>query len=161
MAVLRHGAVAGAIGFVSVALLFVVVDVVAGRPVWYTPALLGGALFHGVTVPSDGVVAPGPVLAYSAAHLAVFVALGMTAAWFASLASRHRYLWFLVMNLFMLVLAHVSGVVLTLSARLQDIVSSWLVGGATMVAALAMAAYLVWAEPPLGRELREREFTEP
>jgi hypothetical protein len=29
------------------------------------------------------------------------------------------------------------------------------------VAAFAMAADLVWAEPPLGRALREREFTEP
>lgn len=161
MTVLWHGAAASAIGFASVVLLFVAADAFAGRPVFYTPALLGGALFYGVTGPADVVVTLAPVLAYSAAHLVAFLVLGMIAAGFAALASRYHYVWFLVMNLFLLVLAHASGIVLTLSASLQDVVSAWLVGGATAVAGLAMAAYLVWAEPPLGRELREREFTEP
>jgi hypothetical protein len=160
MAVLRHGVVAGAIGFATVVLVFVLADALTGRPLCYTPALLGGVLFHGVTAPADVAVAVVPVLAYSAVHLVVFIALGMLAAWLAGLAGRHRYIWFLVMNLFILVLAHVSGVVLTVSASLQNAMSPWLVGGATAVAALAMAAYLVWAVAPVRRELREREFAE-
>jgi hypothetical protein len=159
--VLRHGVIAGVIGFASVALVFVLADAVMGRPVCYTPSLLGGALFHGATSPEDVAVTLAAVLAYSAAHLAAFLALGMLAAWFAALASRHHYVWFLVMNLFLIVVVHVSGVVLALSASLQDVVSTWLAGSATAVAALAMAVYLIRVEPPLRRELREREFAEP
>jgi hypothetical protein len=156
----RHGVAAGAIGFVTIALFFVVTDALAGRPTFYTPALLGGALFYGVTSPSDVVVAVAPVLAYSAVHLIAFLVLGVIAAGFAWVASRHRHVWFIVMNLFLLIIVHASGVVMTLTQSLQGVVSGWLVTGATAAAASTMAAYLIWASPPLRRELREREFPE-
>jgi hypothetical protein len=156
----RYGAIAGAIGFATVVLFFVATDAIAGRPLLYTPALLGGALFYGVTSPSEVTIAPAPVLAYTAVHLFAFLILGSLAAGFASMASRHRHLWFLVLNLFILVLAHASGVVLTLTESLQGVVSAWLVTGATGTAAVAMAVYLLWANPPLRRELREGEYRE-
>jgi hypothetical protein len=40
------------------------------------------------------------------------------------------------------------------------VVSAWLVGTGTAIAAVAMAAYLLWDNPPLRRELREREYPE-
>jgi hypothetical protein len=150
----------GIIGFASVVLVFAAADAITGRPIFYTPALLGGALFYGVTRPSEVTIAPAPVLAYTGVHLLVFLALGAVAAGFASLASRHRHLWFLVVNLFILILAHVSGVVLTLTESLQGVVSAWLVAVATTAAAAAMAAYLIWVNPPLRRELRDREYRE-
>jgi hypothetical protein len=156
----RYGAIAGAIGFATVVLFFVATDAIAGRPLLYTPALLGGALFYGVTSPSEVTIAPAPVLAYTAVHLFAFLILGSLAAGFASMASRHRHLWFLVLNLFILVLAHASGVVLTLTESLQGVVSAWLVTGATGTAAVAMAVHLLWANPPLRRELREGEYRE-
>lgn len=150
----------GVIGFASVVLVFTVADLIAARPILYTPALLGDALFYGVTRPSEVTVAPGPVLAYTSAHLLVFLVLGAVAAGFASIASRHAHVWFLVVNLFILVLTHASGVVLTLTESLQGIVSAWLVGGATLAAATTMTAYLLWAYPSLRRELGEREYPE-
>jgi hypothetical protein len=159
--VFRHGATAGAIGFVTIVVCFGIADAFAGRPIFYTPALLGGALFQGVTTPADVAVVPGPVLAYSVAHLVVFLVLGLIAAAFASLASRYRYIWFLVTNLFLLVIVHVSGVVIGLTEGLQGVVSAWLVAGATAAAAGAMAVYLVGVSPPLRRELREPQFPEP
>jgi hypothetical protein len=160
MAILRHGAVAGAIGFATVALVFMLADPLAGRPLCYTPALLGGVLLDGLATPADVAVAVVPVVVYSAVRLVVFMALGLLAAWFAALAERHRDICFLLMNLYMLVLVHVSGVVLTVGASLQDVLWAGLVGGATAAAALAMAAYLAWVVPSVRRELREREFTE-
>jgi hypothetical protein len=159
--VLRDGAAAGAIGFATIALFFVVTDAIAGRPFLYTPALLGGALFWGVTSPSEVTVSPARVLAYTTAHLGVFLIIGAVAAGLASLASRHRHVWYLGVNLFLLVIAHASGVVMTLTESLQGVVSAWLVAGATAAAAIAMAFYLLWANPPLRRELREREYREP
>jgi hypothetical protein len=119
--VLRHGVIAGAIGFATVALIFVLSDTVLGRAALYTPALLGGALFESATA-VEGVA---------------------------------------VTNVFLVVLVHVSGIVLVLSASVRDVVSTWLVGIATAVAGLVMAAYLIRVEPPLRRELREREYAEP
>jgi hypothetical protein len=159
--VFRQGVTAGVIGFVTVVVFFVAVDAFAGREVFYTPALLGGALCCGVTTPADVAVAPAPVLIYSAAHLIVFVVLGLLAATFAALASRHRFVWFLVMNLFLVVIVHASGFVMTLTESLQGVVSAWLVTGATAAAAGAMAAYLISVSGPLRRELREPEFREP
>jgi hypothetical protein len=159
--VVRKGAVAGAIGFVTIALFFVVADALAGRPFLYTPALLGGALFYGVDSPAEVRVAPGPVLAYTVAHLVAFVIIGLVAAGLATLASRHRHLWYLGVNLFLLLIAHASGVVVTLTESLQGVVSAWLVMIATLAAAVAMALYLIWANPPLQRELRDPEYRDP
>jgi hypothetical protein len=150
--------VTGVIGFAAVVLVFAAADLIAGRPMLYTPALLGGVLFYGVRSPSEVVIASPPILAYTAVHLLAFLVLGAIAAGFASIAARHRHVWFLLANVFMLVLVHASGVVLTLTESLQGVVSGWLVGAATAAAAAAMAAYLLWANPPLRRELGDREY---
>ncbi len=161
MRIIRDGLASGAIGFVTVAAIFTLVDVLAGRPLLYTPALLGGALFYGVSTPSEVVVAPAPVLAYTAAHLAVFFVIGIIAAGLASVAARYRHAWYLGVNLFLLVVAHASGVVLTLTQRLEAVVSPWLVAWATLAAVVTMSAYLFWVNPPLLAEIREREYPEP
>jgi hypothetical protein len=83
------------------------------------------------------------------------------AAGLAAVAARYRHVWYVGVNLFLLVIAHASGVVLTLTESLQGIVSGWLVAGATLVAATTMALYLLWANPPLLRELRDAEYREP
>ncbi|MBI1735740.1 MAG: hypothetical protein HYR51_11255, partial [Candidatus Rokubacteria bacterium] len=139
---------------------FVVADAIAGRPLLYTPALFGGALFYGVTSPSEVTVALAPVLAYTAVHLVAFLVIGLIAAGLAAVASRYHDAWYLGVNLFLLVIAHASGVVLALTERLQGVVSASLVAAATLAAVGAMAAYLLWANPPLRRELREREYPE-
>jgi hypothetical protein len=50
--------------------------------------------------------------------------------------------------------------VMALTESLQAVVSAWLVVGATGASALAMAAYLLWANPPLVQEMRDREYRE-
>jgi hypothetical protein len=159
--VVGDGLAAGVVGFATVVAFFLVVDALAGRPLLYTPALLGGALFYDVTSPAEVAVALGPVLRYSLAHLAVFVVIGVLAAGLASIAARYRHAWYLGLNLFLLVIAHASGVVMALTESLQGVVSAWLVAGATGVSAVTMAAYLLWANPPLVEEMRDREYQEP
>jgi hypothetical protein len=77
------------------------------------------------------------------------------------MASRHRHVWYVGVNLLLLVIAHASGVVLTLTESLQGVVSAWLVAGATLAAAVTMAGYLLWANPPLLEEARDPEYREP
>lgn len=73
------GVAAGLIGASAVALFFLVVDLVAGRPLW-TPHALGSALFLGER--PDPAAAPRAVMvvAYSIAHGVVFIAFGVPAA---------------------------------------------------------------------------------
>jgi hypothetical protein len=76
-----YGLSAGALGASCVALFFLLVDAVMGRPFW-TPHALGAVLFRG-EVPSV-YAAPEPllVIAYTAVHVAVFVGFATPAAFF-------------------------------------------------------------------------------
>jgi len=76
---LREGAVAGALGALVVAAFFFALDLVAGHP-FATPNRLGAAFFEGRTLAAAAPIQPILVLAYTVMHLAVFVALGFTAA---------------------------------------------------------------------------------
>ncbi len=72
--ILGHGAIAGLLAGLIVALWFLVVDVATGQAL-RTPALLASALFGAAT--DGGTVL---VISYTIVHLAVFAALGMATA---------------------------------------------------------------------------------
>ncbi len=93
--IVREGIVAGAIGAASVAGWFLVVDTIAGRP-FFTPTVLGSALFFGLRDPAMATVGSQPVLAYTVVHVLAFVAVGIVVA--AILAEAERapnVLWLL------------------------------------------------------------------
>src|SRR5689334_5753322 len=70
------GLFAGMIGALAVAIWFLVLDILAGRPL-YTPALLGTVLLHGGKAAAAGItVAPLEVAAYTAFHFVMFMAVG-------------------------------------------------------------------------------------
>jgi hypothetical protein len=151
--VLSQGLVAGVIGYAAVALFFLVADLMIGRPAFYTPALLGGALFYGLGDPAQTVVWPGPVLAFNGVHLVLFLALGLIAGWLAEISERGPQLWYVGLVLFILVLFHIQGLVLVLTDRVRTALSPWLVLAAGLSAAVAMGAYLVRVHPRLRAEL--------
>src|SRR6266566_4914714 len=69
--ILREGFIAGLIGAAAVALWFLIVDVIAGRP-FFTPAMLGSAVFWGVHDPAQVVIAFSRVLPYTMIHIFEF-----------------------------------------------------------------------------------------
>ena len=77
--VLRDGVIAGLIGASVVALWFLVIDTLRGRPL-LTPALLGAAVFYGVKSPEGLQISLGPILGYTLLHGLAFVAFGIVAA---------------------------------------------------------------------------------
>jgi hypothetical protein len=80
--ILREGFVAGLIGAASVATWFLLVDLVAGRA-FFTPAMLGDALFWGVRDPGQVQIAFPSVVGYTMVHMLAFVVVGMVAAFLA------------------------------------------------------------------------------
>jgi hypothetical protein len=103
----EEGIVAGLIGAATIAIWFLILDTVAGRPL-YTPTVLGTALFRG----GSGLTAPESlrpsfelVLWFSWVHVLVFVVIGGAAAGLLRLAERDPnfgfgILFFLVVFMF-------------------------------------------------------------
>jgi len=154
---LVNGLVAGAIGYAVVVLLFAAVNVVQGRSPLLTAAVLGNALLG---QPSSS-IAPGPVAVYNGLHLLVFLALGESAAWLASVVERRPQLWYLLLLLAMFVFFHLFGAVAALAAP-EGVTSLPLVLVAGLLAAAAMGAWLWRAYPGLGERVRAvGDFEDP
>src|SRR5437762_123646 len=77
--ILREGFIAGLIGAGAVALWFLIVDVIAGRP-FFTPAMLGSAVFFQEHDPSKVVIAFSRVVPYTMIHVCAFIIVGTVAA---------------------------------------------------------------------------------
>ncbi len=77
---LREGVVAGALAATAVAIWFLVLDTVAGRP-FATPAMLGASLSSLFAVPAVSTTATtASVLGYTAFHYAAFAVAGLIGA---------------------------------------------------------------------------------
>ncbi len=74
----------GVVGAFVVAIIFLAVDLISGRPAMWTPAALGAALFLSEPIASSGDLEPMArlpvVFGYSLMHGAVFVSFGAMAA---------------------------------------------------------------------------------
>jgi len=91
LAVYLEGIRAGLVGATIIAVWFLVIDTIAGRP-FYTPALLGSALFHGSAgIESAGTVTPTLelVAGFTWVHYLVFMLIGIGAARLMALAERN------------------------------------------------------------------------
>lgn len=95
-AVYLEGIRAGLVGASIIALWFLLVDTIAGRPL-YTPTVLGAALFRGEAgIASGGPVTPSLelVAGFTWVHYLVFMLIGVGAARLMALAERNPKLGF-------------------------------------------------------------------
>lgn len=144
---ISQGLVAGIIGFVTVAAVFAVANIIAGRSVFYTSALLGATLFYGATDPTQVVVTPANVLAYNGLHLIVFVAFGVLAAALAAIADRGAQLWYVSLFFFVFFTFHLAGAVQSFAEPMRAALSDVAIWGAAIAAGAAMLAFLLWQHP--------------
>ena len=108
--VLREGIITGLIGAAVVGVWFPAFDFARGRP-FFTPALLGSALFRGVTDPGGLQIAAGPVIAYTIVHGLAFIAFGIIAASVMSVSEREPAVFVAFVILFACFEVFVLGVV--------------------------------------------------
>jgi hypothetical protein len=85
----REATAAGAIGAATIAVWFLALDVLRGRPL-YTPTVLGTALVRGrgLDSPETLPVSLGMVLLFTFVHVVVFIALGVLAGGLIRLAEK-------------------------------------------------------------------------
>jgi len=145
---LREGVVAGIIGAASVALWFLMVDSIAGRP-FFTPAVLGASLFDLLGAGFGGRGLLTHVAAYSVLHFAAFIAIGVTAAVLMNVLDRRPALLVGFIALFLVFEICVFALVGLLSrSPLFGTIAWYQLGAANLLAAFFMGRYLWRAHHP-------------
>jgi len=139
---LREGVIAGLIGAAAVAIWFFLLDAMAGRP-FFTPAVLGAALFgllggsfggHGLAV---------HVIAFTVVHVAAFVAVGVIAAYATNASQRKPSMFSGLIVLFLVFEVSYALAVRLLSASdLFGVYAWWQFGVANFLAAFAMGRFI-------------------
>jgi len=150
--VVREGFTAGLIGAGSVAGWFLIVDGIAGRPL-YTPAVLGSAAFQGLRDPAMVVIGFDSVGAYTAMHVLLFVLVGLIAAAMANEAKKSpEVLWLLVEFFIVFEIGFYAAVGMVFSPLLAAL--AWLnVAAGNLLAAVGMGYYLWRMHPELRAHL--------
>lgn len=147
----RDGMIAGVLGALSVALWFLLLDTLSGRPLW-TPTVLGTVLFRGgagLGTPETLPVSVEMVLMFTWVHGLVFVALGGIVARLLDHAERHPGSGFGVLLLFVVLQFGFIAVTTVFAAPVLRALSSWSILVANLLAAAAMTAYFRWRHPDL------------
>lgn len=148
---LREGAIAGAIGATSVAVLFLVIDMMAGQPL-RTPELLGRGLLS-ILGPAGSEGAFTYIAIYTLFHYAAFAAVGIIATIVIHWAENEPSILAGFLILFVAVELGFYGLVALLSEPgiLGEIAWYQVLLG-NLIASGLMGWYLWKAHPALGRE---------
>lgn len=148
-AVYTDGMLAGVAGGLAVALWFLVIDAWGGRP-FYTPTVLGTAVFHG-GVGSVDLAAIRPslevVLPFTWLHLLVFATIGVVASRLLAVAERNPNYGFGVLLFFVIFEIGFVAVCLVLAEQVLHALAWPAVLVGNLLAAVAMAAVL-WRRHP-------------
>lgn len=150
----REGFIAGVIGAASVAIWFLIVDTIAGKP-FFTPAMLGSAVFWGESDPSEIVVAFPRIVGYTMFHVIAFLVVGMLAALLTYEIELFPTTLFLAVVAFAVFEVGFYIVVAVLAAPLLGALAWYNVAIGNAIAAGGMGYYLWQAHPKLREELRE------
>jgi hypothetical protein len=100
----REGLVSGGLGGSAIALWFLLLDAIRGRPL-YTPSVLGTAIFHPDTMPTSYEALPvsaGVAAAFTLIHFVVFALIGIGASWLLFKAEKNPNLGFGIILLFVI-----------------------------------------------------------
>jgi hypothetical protein len=149
--VFQEGVAAGLVGAVTIAVWFLILDTIGGRPL-YTPTVLGTALFRhgeGLATPETLPISLEMVLMFTWVHALVFAAVGGAVSWLLWIAERHPSLGFGILFLFVVCeFGFIAAAMLFAEPVLRAL--AWpAVLVANLLAATAMAVYFRLRHPNL------------
>jgi hypothetical protein len=150
---LVEGAITGAIGATAVAVWFLIVDTVSGRPL-YTPELLGEAFFS-LFGPPAGETPTQYILGYTLVHYFAFAIVGTVLAAIVRRADEDPHvLAGLVIGGMVFLLASFGFVAFLSQGTRLGALAWWQIGAATLLAAVLMGWYQWRTHPHVGAELQ-------
>lgn len=141
-----EGFIAGCIGAGGVATWFLVVDTINGRP-FFTPAMLGSALFLGIHDPNAIQVAFPTVIMYTMVHVLAFWVVGTIAAMLAALVDKVPATLFLIVVFFAVFEVGFYILVATIAQPLLGALAWINVAIGNLLAAVGMGYYLLKVHP--------------
>ena len=151
--ILEDGFFCGVLGASVVALWYLVLDTLAGRPL-FTPSLLGSLLFQKGANLSNITIQPQVVFWYTAVHAFVFLVVGMIAAWLAAQFEKFPSVGIAMMFLFVIFETAFFAFALAIGKSVLGTLGLWTVAVANLLAASAMAGYLWWKHPSAVRNMK-------
>jgi hypothetical protein len=152
--ILEDGFFCGVIGAGVVALWYLILDSIAGRPL-FTPSLLGSLLFQKGAALSNVTVQPSIVAWYTAVHAFAFLIVGMVAAWLAAQFERFPTVGIAMLFLFVIFETAFFIFALAVGKSVLGSLGLWTIAVANLLAAFAMAAYLWWKHPSAVRNMQQ------
>ena len=150
-AIYKEGFIAGVLGAIVVALWFLVVDMMHGRP-FYTPTILGTALFGRGVWPATLETAPASfemVAMFTWVHVLAWAVIGVIAAHLISTVERHPSLGFGFVLLFVILEACFTVAVMIVAEPVLRALTWQAILVANLLAAAAIAAYFWFRHPTL------------
>ena len=139
----KEGFIAGVLGALTVALCFLVVDAVHGRP-FYTPTVLGTALFGRGVWPATLETLPPSfemVAMFTWVHVLAFAVIGVIAAQLIAMAERHPSLGFGFVLLFVILEACFTVAAMIIAEPVLRALTWPAILVANLLAAAVMAGY--------------------
>src|ERR1051326_8390205 len=151
-AVFEDGIFAGVIGAAALALWFLLLDALHGRPL-YTPALLGTLVLHGPAALRQTVIAPQPVAVYTGIHFLLFFLAGVVASWLWAIWDVHPITGFVIVVGFVAFETGFFALDFALGFHVLGYLSTWAVAVGNLLAAGSMAGYLWLRHPHAARHM--------
>ena len=158
--VIAEGIRVGILGAGTVAIWFLLIDIVGGDPL-RTPAALGSAMFFGTNDPSAVSTAPGLVIAFSIVHLLAFGAAGIFLVAVAKGIDDLPSFAYLTVMCAMLLEALTYAALVSIGQVVLEIVPMWSIGLANVIAIAGMAGWIYRAHPTLSLEEATAADTAP
>ncbi len=152
--VVGEGTDVGIIGGLAVALWFLVLDTIAGRP-FLTPSVLGQVVLFGNDAPDTHHLVFGAILIYTAAHFIVFALLGMGLVAMTHWATQNSVVRYAFLPVFLVFEVLFYGLLMVFSDVTKELFPFWAVITANTLAALSMGAYLWQRHPDLRTSIRD------
>lgn len=151
---LGEGLATGMIGAAAVAIWFLLVDIVAGRP-FHTPAALGSALWLGAESEAEVRTTAGLVAGYTVVHVGAFAAAGFVLSLAATYLERAPSRALVVALALLLLEALTLAILLLTASWVLSSVGLWAISSANVVAVIAMAWWLSRTHGALPERLRQ------
>jgi len=146
------GLFSGVLGGLTVAVFFLILDTLQGRPL-YTPSLLGNVVFLGKSASEVTSVHIPMVFAYTGVHMAAFVVFGMAVAYMVRQFEQNPPLGLVLLLLFICFEAAFLAFAAALAPGVVGVLGASSVVAANVLAAVMMALYFRFAHPGFTRHL--------
>ena len=155
----KEGTTVGLLGGFTVALWFLILDMVKGRPL-YTPSILGQVILFRSMSPEARPTVPSAVVAYTVLHFAVFIGLGLLITQLVYLAVNHPVFMFAGLMLFVVFEVFFLGFTYVFFAGSRGLFPWSTILVANTLAAAVMTLYIWKRNPGLKRALMRHTLGE-